>query len=276
MSKHTNRGCGVLKSDMYSHVWLNHCVLGCSGVLMCWINIRIVSKHTNRDVCLLLLVSPTSHFCHPTASHISAQCHCISAGHQLYTLVAGVGSLASVPLSVVPLYSRMWCHHHSTPICSYCICNLPTLVLSLLRHCHSHHGNEDPVANDSDGVMFSCVGVDCRWLVHADNLFSEGLHVMGWTECTKLFLDLRRFVGAIWPYRECLLSVVCFSLSLWEMVLLLIVGGAIPASWYRLSTLVGLRHPVINRHASFSTWINLLRHALTVPTQGMHIPRLSN
>ena len=109
--------------------------------------------------------------------------------------------------------------------------HLPTLVLSLLRHCHSHHGNEDPVANDSDGVMFSCVGVDCRWLVHADNLFSEGLHVMGWTECTKLFLDLRRFVGAIWPYRECLLSVVCFSLSLWEMVLLLIVGGAIPASW---------------------------------------------
>ena len=89
--------------------------------------------------------------------------------------------------------------------------HLPTLVLSLLRHCHSHHGNEDPVANDSDGVMFSCVGVDCRWLVHADNLFSEGLHVMGWTECTKLFLDLRRFVGAIWPYRECLLSVVCFS-----------------------------------------------------------------
>ena len=75
--------------------------------------------------------------------------------------------------------------------------HLPTLVLSLLRHCHSHHGNEDPVANDSDGVMFSCVGVDCRWLVHADNLFSEGLHVMGWTDCTKLFLDLRRFVGAI-------------------------------------------------------------------------------
>ena len=57
-----------------------------------------------------------------TASHISVQCHCISAGHQLYTLVAGVGSLASVPLSVVPLYNRMWCHHHSTPICSYCIC----------------------------------------------------------------------------------------------------------------------------------------------------------
>ena len=45
--------------------------------------------------------------------------------------------------------------------------HLPTLVLSLLRHCHSHHGNEDPVANDSDGVMFSCVGVDLflfgRW-----------------------------------------------------------------------------------------------------------------
>ena len=89
--------------------------------------------------------------------------------------------------------------------------HLPTLVLSLLRHCHSHHGNEDPVANDSDGVMFSCVGVGCRWLVHADNLFSEGLHVMGWTECTKLFLNLRRFVGAIWPYRECRLSAFLFG-----------------------------------------------------------------
>ena len=69
-----------------------------------------------------------------------------------------------------------------------------------------------PVANDSDGVMFSCVGVDCRWLVHADNLFSEGLHVMGWTECTKLILDLRRFV---WCYMAIQgVSVVCFSL--WE------------------------------------------------------------
>ena len=106
--------------------------------------------------------------------------------------------------------------------------HLPTLVLSLLRHCHAHHGNEDPIANDSDGVMFSCVGVDCRWLVHADNLFSEGLHVMGWTECTKLFLDLRRFVGAIWPYRECLLSVVCFLFLFGRWCSFLLWGAQYP------------------------------------------------
>ena len=95
--------------------------------------------------------------------------------------------------------------------------HLPTLVLSLLRHCHSHHGNEDPVANDSDGVMFSCVGVDCRWLVHADNLFSEGLHVMSWTECTKLFLDLSVLLvlyghtGSVY----CRLSVFLFLFGRW-------------------------------------------------------------
>ena len=170
-------------------------------------------------------------FCHPLLHTSLRECHCISAGHQLYTLVAGVGSLASVPLSVVPLVQSHVVSSSQYPHLFILYLHLPTLVLSLLRHCHSHHGNEDPVANDSDGVMFSCVGVDCRWLVHADNLFSEGLHVMGWTECTKLFLDLRRFVGAISPYRECLLSVVCFSLSLWERLLLLIVGDAIPASW---------------------------------------------
>ena len=55
-------------------------------------------------------------------------------------------------------------------------------------------------------------------------------------------LDLRRFVGAIWPYRECLLSVVCFSLSLWEMVLLLLWGAQYPRvvetldfSWFEAS-----------------------------------------
>ena len=48
---------------------------------------------------------------------------------------------------------------------------------------------------------------------------------------TRVHAVTPKLDGAIWPYRECLLSVVCFSLSLWEMVLLLIVGGAIPASW---------------------------------------------
>ena len=42
------------------------------------------------------------------------------------------------------------------------------------------------------------------------------------------------------------------------MVALLTPGGAIPARRYTLSTDVGLKHPVMERHASFRAGLNLL------------------
>ena len=69
----------------------------------------------------------------------------------------------------------------------------------------------------------------------------------------KLFLDLRRFLGRLWPCGGCLLSFTCFSRSRWAVTLLLTAGGAIPARRYKFLTLVGYRHPVMARQASFST-----------------------
>ena len=69
----------------------------------------------------------------------------------------------------------------------------------------------------------------------------------------KLFQDLRRFLGRLWPCSGCLLSFTCFSRSRWAVTLLLTAGGAIPARRYKFSTLVGCRHPVMARQASFST-----------------------
>ena len=71
--------------------------------------------------------------------------------------------------------------------------------------------------------------------------------------CIKLFLDLRRFLGRLWPCSGCLLSFTCFSRSRWAVTLLLTAGGAIPARRYKFLTLVGCRHPVMARQASFST-----------------------
>ena len=69
----------------------------------------------------------------------------------------------------------------------------------------------------------------------------------------KLFLDLRSFLGRLWPCSGCLLSFTCFSRSRWAVTLLLTAGGAIPARRYKFSTLVGGRHPVMALQASFST-----------------------
>ena len=81
----------------------------------------------------------------------------------------------------------------------------------------------------------------------------DGLWISSSVACMKLFPDLRRFLGRLWPCSGCLLSFTCFSRSRWAVPLLLTAGGAIPARRYKLSTLVGCRHSVMARQASFST-----------------------
>ena len=51
---------------------------------------------------------------------------------------------------------------------------------------------------------------------------------------------------------------VCFLLSCRDVVALLTPGGAIPARRYTFSTDVGLRHPVMEQHASFRAGSSLL------------------
>ena len=59
-------------------------------------------------------------------------------------------------------------------------------------------------------------------------------------------------------YRECMGSSVCVILSCRDEVTLLNPGGAIPASRYTFSTDVGLRHPVMERYASFGAGSSLI------------------
>ena len=98
-----------------------------------------------------------------------------------------------------------------------------------------------------------CSGI----FIQCSNLRVDGLWISSSVACMKLFLDLRRFLGILWPCSGCLLSFTCFSRSRWAVTLLLIAGGAIPARRYKFSTLVGCRHPVMARQASFSTGATL-------------------
>ena len=73
----------------------------------------------------------------------------------------------------------------------------------------------------------------------------------GRTELMKYSL-FKRLSAGTWPCREWAAFVSCFF-STQAHTSLLISGGAIPASRCSSSTLVGLKHPVIDLHASFSS-----------------------
>ena len=55
---------------------------------------------------------------------------------------------------------------------------------------------------------------------------------------------------------NCVSCFICLVLSTLTHTFLLISEGAIPASTYKSSTFVGFRHPMIQRHAWFSSGSN--------------------
>ena len=67
----------------------------------------------------------------------------------------------------------------------------------------------------------------------------------------------KRLSAGIWPCREWAAFVSCFFFSTLVHTSLLMSGGTIPASRYSSSTLVDLKHPVIDLHASFSSGSSL-------------------
>ena len=91
-------------------------------------------------------------------------------------------------------------------------------------------------------------GTDHMWWVHALSRFDGGFVSSCVTECTRLFLDVRRLFTGSLMYKECLGSSVKF-LFYRDVVALLTSSGTIPAGRYTFSTYVGLRHPVVKRHA---------------------------
>ena len=67
------------------------------------------------------------------------------------------------------------------------------------------------------------------------------------------FLDFKRLSAGICPCKEWASFVSCLAFSILAHTSSLMLGGAIPDNKYYSSTLVGLRHPVIARHALLSS-----------------------
>ena len=74
----------------------------------------------------------------------------------------------------------------------------------------------------------------------------------GHTELSKHSL-FKSLSGGSWPCREWAVFLSCFFFSTLAHISRLMAGGAILASRYISSTMVGLKHPVIDLHASFSS-----------------------
>ena len=83
-----------------------------------------------------------------------------------------------------------------------------------------------------------------------------GRKFAGFTECMKRFLDFKRLSAEICPCKEWTSLVSCLDFSTLAHTSRLMLGCAIPDK-YNSSTLVGLRHPVIARHALLSSEFSL-------------------
>ena len=80
----------------------------------------------------------------------------------------------------------------------------------------------------------------------------------GFTECKKQFLDFKHLSAGICPCKEwaSFVSYLALSTRLINKYInksRLMLGGAISDNKNNSSTLVGLRHPVIARHALLSS-----------------------
>ena len=100
---------------------------------------------------------------------------------------------------------------------------------------------------------------EVRWgvlfvlLSHSLHLMTLGGKFAGFTECRKQFLDFKRLSAGIFPCKEWASLVPCLSFSTLSHTSRLMPRGAIPDNKYNSSTLVGLRHPMIARHALLSS-----------------------
>ena len=122
-----------------------------------------------------------------------------------------------------------------------CVVDLDISILSMVCHIHLLR------------LTVTLCGVVCNFLSHSLHRMILGENSAGFTLCKKQFLNFSLHSAGCCPYREwasLVSSLVFFILahtSLWMS------GGAILASKYRCSTLVGFRHPVTALHALFSS-----------------------
>ena len=126
-------------------------------------------------------------------------------------------------------------------------------VRSPFRHLHVVHDLSNPFAKLSSMLTVALCGIACSLLSHALHRITLGGKSAGFTLRKKQFLDFSLLSAGFWPYKEWGSLVSCLVFSTWAHTSLRVLGGAIPGSKYRSSTLVGFRHPVTALHALFSS-----------------------
>ena len=123
----------------------------------------------------------------------------------------------------------------------------------MLRHLNFIHGLSCPLARLSSRLTEVRWGALFVLLSHSLHLRTLGWKLAGFTECKKPFLDFKRLSSGIFPCKEWASFVSCLAFSTLAHTSRLMTGGATPDNKCNSSTLVGLRHPVIARHALLSS-----------------------
>ena len=152
----------------------------------------------------------------------------------------------AIPDSHVASHSK---YHH------LCLCSLLHVnpVSSRFRHLHVVQGRSYHLARLSLRLTVTLCGDVCNLLSHSLHRMILGENSAGFTLRKKHFRDFSLLSAGCYPYREWTSLVSCLVFSILAHTYLRMSGGAIPASKYRSSTLVGFRHPVTDLHALFSS-----------------------
>ena len=121
-----------------------------------------------------------------------------------------------------------------------------TPVRNLLRHIHAAQGLVCPFAKLSSRLI-----AQLSRCCHSLQRMAFPEKSAGRTELRNHSL-FKRLSAGTWQCREWAVFVSCFFFSTLAHTSLLMSGGAIPASRYSSSTLVGLKYPVIDLQSLFS------------------------
>ena len=131
-----------------------------------------------------------------------------------------------------------------------------TPVRNLLRHLHAAQGLACPFAKLSSRLTAQlCCAQFCRCCHSLQRMTFAGMSA-GRTELRN-HSRFKCLSAGTWSCRGWTAFVSCFFFSMLAHTSFLMSGGAIPAGRYSSSTLVGLKHPVIDLHGSFSSGSSL-------------------
>ena len=205
--------------------------------------------------CLLILTS--SSVCHQTCVfHLSMHLFAISL--KLLRSSNEQGSARRVHCIMCAVFSAARPHSHVASPSKYlqfCLCSLlpANPVRSRFRHLHVVQGLSYPLARLSLRLTVTLCGVVCYLLSHSLHRMILGENSESFTLRKKQFRDFSLLSAGCCPYREWASLVSCLVFSILAHTSHRMSDGAIPASKYRYSTLVGFRYHVTARHALFSS-----------------------